>query len=384
MSKNDLSGTWPLCLANLISIYTLDLSQIPISLLPFFNHSKLKYLNCRENEIHTDIDVPNLTPKFQLETLYLSGQREGGVFPKFLYYQRIIPQDLTVECISLSGLILSNNNLQGQIFPRQANCKELRLLRLDGNQFIGSVPYSILNCTGLQVLDVRDNHRTGSIPSWIRNVTFLQVFGLSKNNLFGKLPSSFGPLKIISIYLSKNRMEGSSMNAFYNCSESMTLDLSDNYFTRRIPKWTGKLPQLRFLLLGNNNLEGEMPIQQIESLDLSYNNLNGNIPQLTQLNFLTVFSVAHNNLSGNTPEIVAQFATFDKSSYEENPFLCGPPLSKSCFSSSIMPRVSKEDKKDHKRDGGFMDMDAFYMSFLISYAIELLTIAAVLYINPYW
>ncbi|KAJ9162631.1 hypothetical protein P3X46_022390 [Hevea brasiliensis] len=644
MSNNDLRGTLPSCLANLTSLQQLDISsnhfignisisplgtltslhklqlsrnlfKIPISLLPFFNHSKLKFLDCHENEIYADIDVPNLTPKFQLETLDLSGQGDGGVFPKFLDYQHkleyvdlsdikmkgefphwlignntklytlhlpscslsgplhlpmhshvylshldisdnsfnspipteigvqfpnlyflnlsgngligdipssfgkmsqlikldlsnnrlsgIIPQDLIVGCISLFNLILSNNNLQGQIFPEQANCKELDRLLLDGNQFTGSIPYSILNCTLLNMLDVSDNHLFGSIPGWIRNMTFLRVLDISENKFSGTLPSNFVPPQIREVYLSNNRLQGPLTNAFYNCSELMTLDLSRNYFTRRIPDWFGKFPKLSYLLLGYNNLVGEIPIQlcnlgqlslvdlsnnnlsghvlpcitaasnkvrqeevgtnpymasspaymkqplefttksisyyfqgsilkyisgldlscnnltgkipteignlsmiqvlnlshnsltglipqsfsnlkQIESLDLSYNKLNGKIPQLTQLHWLAVFSVAHNNLSGKTPEMVAQFATFDNSSYEGNPFLCGPPLSKSCFSSSIMPRVSEEDKKDHKRDGGFMDMDAFYVSFLISYALVLLTMAAILYINPYW
>ncbi|XP_057989008.1 cuscuta receptor 1-like [Hevea brasiliensis] len=616
MSNNDLSGTLPLCLANLTSLQLLDLSfnhfignislsplgsltsmhtlqlssnlfRIPISLLPFFNHSKLKHLNCDENEICADIDVPTLTPKFQLRTLDLSGQGDGGVFPKFFYYQHkleyvdmsnmkmkgefphwlirnntkldtlhlpncspsgplqlpihshvyfsdldisdnyfngsipteigirfpslnsldlsgngltggipssfgkmsqlteldlssnhlsgIIPQELIVGCSSLSELILSNNSLHGQIFPKQANCEELIRLLLDGNQFNQSIPYSIINCTRLEVLDVRDNHLFGSIPSWIGNMTSLQILDLSKNNFFGNLPSSFCPPSICEVYLSRNRLQGPLMNAFYNCPSLMILDLGHNNFTRRIPEWIGNFSALTYLLLGYNNLEGKIPIQlcnltqlrlvdlsnnnlfghvppcisidsnwvrgiqdvddsfrtyireqplefttkrisyyfrgrvlkhisgldlscnnltgkipaelgnlsviqvlnlshnsltglipqsfsnlkQIESLDLSYNNLNGKIPQLTQLHWLAVFSVAHNNLSGQTPEMVAQFATFDNSSYEGNPFLCGPPLSKSCFASS-MPGVSAKDKKDHKRDDGFMDMDAFY------------------------
>ncbi|KAJ9162636.1 hypothetical protein P3X46_022395 [Hevea brasiliensis] len=630
MSYNDLSGTLPLCLVNLTSLQLLDLSsnhfignislsplgtltsmhtlhlsrnlfQIPISLLPFFNLSKLKRLDCYENEIYADIDVPTLTPKFQLRTLALSGQGDGGVFPKFFYYQHkleyvdmsnikmkgefphwlirnntklytlhlpncslsgplqlpihshlyfsdldisdnyfngsipteigvcflglnsldlsgngltggipssfgkmsqlteldlsnnhlsgIIPQELIVGCSSLYELILSNNSLHGQIFPKQANCKELIRLLLDGNQFTGSIPYSIINCTRLEVLDVSDNHLFGVIPSWIRNITSLYILDLSVNNFFGNLPSSFVPPMINEVYLSKNWLQGPLTNAFYGCSELTILDLSHNYFTKRIPEWIGNFSELTYLLLAYNNLEGEIPIQlcnliqlnlvdlsnnnlsgpvppcislrsysdygigsqplevttknalryfqgrilrlmlgldlscnnltgeipveignldkilllnlshnkltglipqsfsnlkQIESLDLSYNNLNGKIPQLTQLYFLAVFSVAHNNLSGRTPEMVAQFATFENSSYEGNPFLCGPPLSKSCFSSSIMPRFSEEDKKYHKKDGGFVDIDAFHVSFLISYAIVLLTIAAVLYINPYW
>ncbi|KAJ9162630.1 hypothetical protein P3X46_022389 [Hevea brasiliensis] len=639
MSNNDLSGTLPLCLANLTSLQLLDLSfnhfignislsplgtltsmhtlhlssnlfQIPISLLPFFNLSKLKHLDCYENEIYADIDVPTLTPKFQLRTLYLSGQGDGGVFPKFFYYQHkleyvymsnikmkgefphwlirnntklyalylhncslsgplqlpihshvyfshldisdnyfngsipteirvcfpslnsldlsgngltggipssfgkmsqlteldlsnnhlsgIIPQELIVGCSSLYELILSDNSLHGQIFPKQANCKELIRLLLDGNQFTGSIPYSITNCTMLEMLDVSDNRLSSSIPGWITNMTTLRILDLSENNFFGNLPSSFVPPMIKEVYLSKNWLQGPLTNAFYGCSKLTILDLSHNHFTKRIPEWIGNFSKLTYLLLGYNRLEGEIPIQlcnltqlslvdfsnnnlsgpvppcislrrysdheriympspidsmtqplevttknalryfqggilrlmlgldlscnnltgeipveignldkilllnlshnkltglipqsfsklkQIESLDLSYNNLNGKIPQLTQLYFLAVFSVAHNNLSGRTPEMVAQFATFENSSYEGNPFLCGPPLSRSCFSSSIMPRFSEEDKKYHKKDGGFVDIDAFHVSFLISYAIVLLTIAVVLYINPYW
>ncbi|KAJ9162643.1 hypothetical protein P3X46_022402 [Hevea brasiliensis] len=229
----------------------------------------------------------------------------------------------------------------------------------------------------------------GEFPHWlIRNSTKLYALDLHNCSLSGPLQLPIHSHVYFSdLDISDNYFNGSIPTEIGVCFPR--LDLSCNNLTGEIPVEIGNLDKILLLNLSHNKLTGLIPqsfsnLTQIESLDLSYNNLNGKIPQLTQLYFLAVFSVAHNNLSGRTPEMVAQFATFENSSYEGNPFLCGPPLSRSCFSSSIMPRFSEEDKKYHKKDGGFVDTDAFHLSFLISYAIVLLTIAVVLYINPYW
>ncbi|CAI0542558.1 unnamed protein product [Linum tenue] len=110
---------------------------------------------------------------------------------------------------------------------------------------------------------------------------------------------------------------------------------------------------------------------QIESLDLSRNNLSAS------------FSVAYNNLSGMCPQRVAQFATFDETSYHGNPFLCctfPSQLSKPIFS---LP-TSRDRDDDDDGGGGFIDMESFYASSGVAFIMVLLTIASVLCINPYW
>ncbi|KAJ9141069.1 hypothetical protein P3X46_031649 [Hevea brasiliensis] len=560
ISDNELSGSLPLCLANLTSLQQLDLSenhfinislsplrsltsleylalsynlfQIPISLSPFFNHSKLKYLGSMGNKIFAETNHQYLNPRFQLEWLDLSGGGYCGAFPKFLHHQHSLQSvdlshnqmrdvfpywliqnntklatlylvnnslsgplqlplhshmnlsilDISDNCFNgsipveigtylprlvylymtgngfkgsipnsfgnmslLRMLDLSNNRLSGSISNLTMGCVSLGKLILSDNSFTGSIPNSLSNCNNLRELDVSHNNISGKIPNWMRNMSSLQILDLSQNYISGSLPSNFCPLGMTEVHLSKNRLQGLLMDSFYNCLSLLLhlidlshnnlsghipyclrsrnddwlapisgvqpeqpvefttknnfyfyqprillyfsgIDLSCNNLTGEIPPEIGNLGMIKVLNLSHNKLVGPIPptfsnLKQIESLDLSYNNLDGKIPQLIQLYSLAVFSVAHNNLSGKTPERVAQFATFEQSSYEGNPFLCGPPLPKSCYNTSPSPpRTSTGEKEDN----GFMDLGVFYVSFVVSYILVLLGIAAILYINPYW
>ncbi|XP_057501085.1 cuscuta receptor 1-like [Actinidia eriantha] len=442
LSNNNLYGQISPSLANLTNLefLYLDNNQFEGKLPNSLSTLPLSLLDVSNNHISGQLpkwmgNMSNLDA-----IIMVSNHFEGHIPVEFCKLQYLQILDLSDN--NLSGFVpscfnssflrhvhLNRNNFSGPMTHLFSNCSSLVTMDLGKNKFTGTIPGWIGNFSELGILILKFNHFEGEIPSQICQLKKLSILDLSENNFYGLVPPCFSdiPFKpsslisyldgglfglydyVVSMYWREkyiSEVEDSKTKTGTNQVEFMTkhgyyaykglilnymsgIDLSCNHLTGEIPPGIGNLGKLLALNFSHNNLTGSIPatfsqLKQIESLDLSYNSLNGRIPpQLIELHSLAVFSVAHNNLSGSTPEYKPQFSTFNESSYEGNPLLCGPPLNNSCIQTQPTSTM-QQDKDKEGDDGGFMDMESFYVSFIVSYVIVVLVIVAVLIINPHW
>ncbi|KAG5564270.1 hypothetical protein RHGRI_000463 [Rhododendron griersonianum] len=307
--------------------------------------------------------------------------------------------------------LTSRSRVFKHLLERPCSLSELTVLLLQNNHFEGNIPKKLCHLSSLTLIDLSSNNLFGRIPHCISKLEFKGIptpTVYDTNNLYYSQPTftislrdlrmvlkseQSQNLNFISPAVEKVEFQTKGMSLSYKGTVLYLfsgINLSHNYLTGPIPPEIGNLSQIKVLNFSHNYLTGTIPaafsnLKSVESLDLSYNHLNGKIPsQLIELYFLAVFNLSYNNLSGRTPERVAQFATFEWSSYVGIPLLCGEPLPRKCNAAYSPPSTPRAAINDTEEDSGFVDMDVFYMSFAGSYVTVVLAILAILFINPYW
>ncbi|WMV56534.1 hypothetical protein MTR67_049919 [Solanum verrucosum] len=187
---------------------------------------------------------------------------------------------------SLNLLNLRRNNLKGEILPCFGNISPLQFVMMSHNNLSGELPSSICNLKSLQILDLGRNSLKGAIPQCFGNMSgHLEVLDMQHNNLSGTLPTTFRAGTFRSFNLHGNKIKGKIPQSLVNCKEMQVLDLGDNQLKDTFPMWLGTLPKLRVLSLRSNKLHG--PIRTLRSeniflelrmLDISSNAFTENLP----------------------------------------------------------------------------------------------------------
>ncbi|KAM3271176.1 hypothetical protein P3S67_029379 [Capsicum chacoense] len=153
----------------------------------------------------------------------------------------------------------------------------------------------------------------------------LRIFDLSRNDFSKNLPTSlFQHLKAMRTIDQTSKEPRYLGDSYYHDSVMVSSKGLELELLRILTIYTT-------IDLSNNKFEGYIPI---ESLDLSGNHLLGEIPaQYASLTSLEVLNLSYNHLEGCIPQ-GNQFHTFENNSYEGNDKLRGFPLSNGCGNDS--------------------------------------------------
>ncbi|CAI0546280.1 unnamed protein product [Linum tenue] len=388
LSSNQITGKLPSQQLKFPRLSTIDLSSNKFEgPLPMWStNASILYL--QDNKFSGPIprDIGTLMPR--LRNLHLSDNTLNGTIPLSIckmadlqvlslrnnYLSGELPdcwRDLSTS--SLWVVDVSNNSLSGEIPSSMGLLRSLGMLLLSENNLVGEIPSSLQNCSALTSIDLGENQLSGEIPSWLAenlsatfvlrlrsnqfhgqipealcNLPLLHFLDLSHNNLSGGIPKCLDNLTAIDFQFrmayfkeeTKVVTKGRAYDYNRNLALLNVIDFSENNLSGPIPEEMTKLLSLRVLNLSSNHISGAIPekigdLKVLETLDLSHNQLSGEIPAtLSSLTFLTHLIVSYNNFSGKIPA-GRQLQTFDASSYQGNPFLCGFPSRVKCPTESI-------------------------------------------------
>ena len=341
-----------------------------------------KAMNSLQNLYVSDNKLQGEVPSFfgvicKLQRLDLSRNKFKGEFPSFIqnssWCGRHIFRELSLSHNQITGKIpesvrllselqilsLEENSLEGDVTESHlSNFSKLYLLYLSHNSlslkfvsnwvppfqliFLGlascklgpNIPSWLQTQNSLLQLDISDNQLNDSVPEWFWNkLQIMYELNMSHNNFIGSIPNMklrlpFRP----SINLNSNKFEGKvslfllqaselllSANKFsdFSCgnlttSNLGTLDLSYNQIKGQLPDCWKFVDRLLFLDLSSNQLSGKIPISmgtlvKLEALVLRNNRLMGELPfSLKNCRNLIMLDVSENMLSGPIPAWVGE------------------------------------------------------------------------------
>ncbi|KAB2620932.1 LRR receptor-like serine/threonine-protein kinase GSO2 [Pyrus ussuriensis x Pyrus communis] len=215
---------------------------------------------------------------------------------------------------SLQSLNLERNNLSGQFskfVQILSTCAQnsLERLWLSENQLAGPLP-DLTNFLSLKELDISYNQLSGRIPESMWQMSKLEVIGLGVNALEGVISDSrFSKLS----KLWSNSLVLNFHSNWIPHFQLKFISLSSDICANRI-SWYQLAFRLRsgiLLDLFNNNISGWISFlcasaaMCLRFLNLSYNNLSGELPEcLTHLGNLVMLDLSSNALSGKIPTTI--------------------------------------------------------------------------------
>ncbi|KAL3753569.1 hypothetical protein ACJRO7_000905 [Eucalyptus globulus] len=322
LSHNNLAGQidstqWE----SLSSLLILDLrfnlleGNIPSSLFTLLLIEKLQLSN---NRFSGQVNGSFNAPLHKLDTLDLSNNNIGGELPlsiwelqglKYLslssnnfsgsFHINLVQQLRNLSYLDLSynsfSIYATNTASQASSFP------SLTTLKLASCQ-LTTLPEFLAEQHRLVYLDLSHDWIQGKIPQWIWGLQNLLYLNLSSNlldDIETLSPNITSTLTVLDLH--NNRLRGQTLPL---PPFATFMDFSSNDFALDIPPAINtSLLVAIFFSLSKNNFQGSIPesicrAEYLEVLDLSHNNLTGNIPDCLVMESLKVLNLRDNALNG--------------------------------------------------------------------------------------
>ncbi|KAK4589483.1 hypothetical protein RGQ29_020168 [Quercus rubra] len=252
--------------------------------------------------------------------LFLLGQDLDGVLPRALvklpylkslhltrnYLSGNIPHEWAST--RLEFLSISMNNLSGPLPSFLGNITTLTFLGIENNLFSGMVPLDLGKLVNLKNLILSANNFSGEFPVTLTNLTKLMELRISSNNFTGRMPDFFRSWK----QLQKLEIQASGFEGPIPPSISILSNLTELRISDLVGEGS-KFPNLSSMTLMNRlmlrscNITGSIPsyisdMKRIQILDLSFNRLEGSVPDLSGLEMLQFMYLTRNLLNGPIPD----------------------------------------------------------------------------------
>ncbi|RXI09179.1 hypothetical protein DVH24_023340 [Malus domestica] len=181
---------------------------------------------------------------------------------------------------------------------------------MDSCELGGEIPSTFAKLTNMRAFWASDSPFSGKIPDFIgswTNLTYLQFQG---NSFEGPIPTSFSQLtSLYYLYISDIHNGSSSLDFIKNLKSLIDLKLRNALITGTIPSDIGEYQSLQTLDLSFNNLAGQLPsslfnnLSYLDSLFLGNNSLSGPLPSQKSDQLQTI-DLSYNFLSGSFPQWV--------------------------------------------------------------------------------
>ncbi|WJX65965.1 hypothetical protein P8452_50571 [Trifolium repens] len=178
--------------------------------------------------------------------------------------------------------------------------------------------------SNLLELSLNGNNINGPIPGTFKGLHKLGLLDLGNNGLQGSFIEELCEIEI----LGNNSFNNMIPFSLWNLTNILEVNLSSNSFVGNLPYEIGNL---KILSLAHNKLNGSIPTSlggdmvSLISLDLSQNMLTGIIPKsLESLSYLQNLNLSYNRLQGEIPD-VGILKSFTAQSFMNNEALCGNP-----------------------------------------------------------